>query len=205
MKTKLRYKIILQLNKIFTPKIYNFLKCSQENGNIYLKELVELENKDLGKIPRPAIEFALQTKKDFQNIIEIGVNKGNNAESIYNLLNPRYLFLVDIWENKKIYNQVKYKFIEYNNIELIKKTSINASNDFPDDFFDLIYIDALHDYNNVMNDLISWYPKLKINGIFSGHDIHNIFVKQAILDFCYDNNISNLIINHPNDWYFIKI
>ena len=36
--------------------------------------------------------------------------------------------------------------------------------------YDFIYIDASHEYEDVLNDLKMFLPKLKSNGIIAGHD-----------------------------------
>ena len=43
---------------------------------------------------------------------------------------------------------------------------------FEDNFFDYIYIDAAHDYNNVMKDINGWMSKLKTGGVMAGHDYY---------------------------------
>ena len=40
----------------------------------------------------------------------------------------------------------------------------------PDDSLDFIYIDARHDRKGVAKDLEDWWPKLRCDGIFAGHD-----------------------------------
>ena len=49
-------------------------------------------------------------------------------------------------------------------------SSVKGSKQFEDNYFDFIFIDADHKYKFVIEDMIHWYPKLKIGGIFSGHD-----------------------------------
>jgi hypothetical protein len=41
---------------------------------------------------------------------------------------------------------------------------------FPDNYFDMIYVDARHDYKGVLKDLRDWWPKLREGGIMAGHD-----------------------------------
>lgn len=35
---------------------------------------------------------------------------------------------------------------------------------------DFVYIDAQHHYEAVREDLALWYPKLRVGGLFAGHD-----------------------------------
>uniref|UniRef100_A0A7S0NTR8 Class I SAM-dependent methyltransferase n=1 Tax=Calcidiscus leptoporus TaxID=127549 RepID=A0A7S0NTR8_9EUKA len=53
---------------------------------------------------------------------------------------------------------------------MIRRFSEAAVLDFPDSFFDFIYIDAGHEYHNVARDLALWWPKLAPGGMFAGDD-----------------------------------
>jgi len=48
--------------------------------------------------------------------------------------------------------------------------SIDAAADFPDEYFDWVYVDALHTHDAVMSDLRAWWPKVRVNGLVSGDD-----------------------------------
>jgi hypothetical protein len=53
---------------------------------------------------------------------------------------------------------------------MIRANSKSASEIFPDESLDFIYIDANHAYDFVVEDIKLWFPKLKKGGIFAGHD-----------------------------------
>lgn len=57
-----------------------------------------------------------------------------------------------------------------NYINLIKADSIEASQMYQDYFFDIVYIDASHDYDSVKKDIELWYPKVKPGGFICGDD-----------------------------------
>eukprot|EP01041_Mallomonas_annulata_P014867 gene14867-31560_t len=48
---------------------------------------------------------------------------------------------------------------------------------------DFIYIDAAHDYFNVMSDMRAWWPKLINGGVFAGHNLQYIPVRSAVTEF----------------------
>jgi len=45
-----------------------------------------------------------------------------------------------------------------------------ASNEFPDAYFDFVFIDANHTYESVLADIQGWKPKVKPGGWLAGHD-----------------------------------
>ena len=48
--------------------------------------------------------------------------------------------------------------------------SVRVAGFLPDGLFDLVFIDAGHDYRSALNDINAWLPKVKTNGILCGHD-----------------------------------
>jgi hypothetical protein len=55
-------------------------------------------------------------------------------------------------------------------VDFIRKTSIEAAKEIPDGSLDFVYLDGLHDFDNVMLDLIHWSKKVRPLGIMVGHD-----------------------------------
>jgi hypothetical protein len=53
---------------------------------------------------------------------------------------------------------------------VFRMTSEQASVKFEDESVGIVYIDALHEYEDVSQDIALWYPKVQRGGIISGHD-----------------------------------
>ena len=168
------------------------------------------------------------------NGIEIGVAEGRYSEKLLETSNLKTLYLLDIWETydpilpnepidieRKPYGEMRYQRVIKNmqkygeRAKIIRGDSKKIFKDFSDYFFDFIYIDANHEYEHAKQDIINWYPKCKINGVFAGHDYVNEMtrrgwcgVKQAIDEFCYSKNITPSYTlgtkNCPSSWYLIK-
>jgi len=73
-----------------------------------------------------------------------------------------------------------------NKLERVHGYSHEVAENFKEEL-DAIFIDAAHDYDNVMRDLRSWHPHLKEGGYFLGHDYDWDEVKRAVENFCEEN------------------
>lgn len=112
-------------------------------------------------------------------VVEVGVADGASslflAEKLYSLSKKFKMYLVDnmgyggyhqmntIWRNVHESGLADY-------IEIIPKDSVEASKDFNGNSLDLVFIDSSHEYNSTKKEIVSWYGKLKDEGIFAGHD-----------------------------------
>ena len=73
-------------------------------------------------------------------------------------------------ERREVFRIFNERTKDIKNIIPIRKTSVEASKDFEDDSLDFVYIDALHDYDSVKEDIRVWFPKVKKQGYIGGHD-----------------------------------
>jgi len=112
--------------------------------------------------------------------VEIGVERGHFAKVIGEYSSK--LYLVDPWKAYKGYREHVSQdkldgFFEETkerlknlNVEIIRKFSLEAVNDFEDESLDFVYIDSNHSYENVKADIEAWRKKVKKGGIVAGHD-----------------------------------
>lgn len=102
---------------------------------------------------------------------EIGVNMGRFSKHLL-AANPNlHMRLVDPWPTRGKYRNAIERLARYGErAEFIRQYSVDAVKDVEDESLDFVYIDALHDYDSAMMDIISWTPKVRRGGIVSGHD-----------------------------------
>ncbi len=70
-----------------------------------------------------------------------------------------------------VYKEVVANLSWAENITLIREPSILAVNHFSDHSLDLVFIDGMHRYNAVKQDILAWKDKVKPGGQLMGHDI----------------------------------
>lgn len=61
---------------------------------------------------------------------------------------------------------------------------------FPNKSVKFCFIDAGHSYDNVLADMRAWWPKMREDGIFAGHDwFSGEEVRKAVIQFAHENNL----------------
>jgi predicted O-methyltransferase YrrM len=103
---------------------------------------------------------------EHSKLVEVGVFWGRSAlfmvEELEKLNKSMDFYGVDINGCPGCLNDKKLNFLSM--------TSVEAANSFPDESLDFVFIDASHTYENVLQDIKAWLPKVKKGGIISGHD-----------------------------------
>lgn len=136
-------------------------------------------------------------------VAELGVDKGDFSKRILDITQPQTLHLIDAWNTERYgiakQNEVIQKFrtgTEAGTVKLHIGLSTERVHDFPDAYFDWIYIDTDHSYTTTAAELELYLPKMKTNGIIAGHDFINgnwikgykYGVMEAVYQFCNKHN-----------------
>jgi hypothetical protein len=68
---------------------------------------------------------------------------------------------------------------------------------------DLIFIDALHDYESVKQDIALWWPKVRVGGCLSGHDFSHKWpgVERAVAEAF---NLMQVGVSSDSVWFVLK-
>jgi hypothetical protein len=121
------------------------------------------------------------------NMIEIGSYAGESTEIFAKRFNSilsidPYLndydpndaacYYMDLPEVYHVFNNIANK---YKNISHIRKTSDEAHSELKNEFYDFVYIDGLHTYDQVKKDIANYLPKIKKGGYIGGHDYHPVW------------------------------
>jgi hypothetical protein len=143
---------------------------------------------------------------------ELGVAGGGFSDILVNTHNFENFFCIDKWNdhhNEKERQKVITRFAGKTNVNIVQKTFSEAALDFEDEFFDFLYIDGYaHTGQNSGLTLLEWYPKLRIGGIFAGHDYHEKWMPtKKIVDLfskCLGKSLSLTEGDVFPSWYFLK-
>ncbi len=156
--------------------------------------------------------IALANKFEVQSYVEIGVRKGELSNEICaRVPSLEDAYLVDPWDKElldrrhearsgsqvftpasqrrtdRLYYGVCRKMAKAAHkyqvkVSVLRMTSMEAVMWVPDESLDMVFIDGLHTYEAVVEDIREWKPKLKDGGILAGDDYNRYYpgVVQAV-------------------------
>lgn len=61
----------------------------------------------------------------------------------------------------------------YPALHVLRLTSVQAAEELGNKEFDLVFIDAVHKYDSVVEDIRAWYPLVRVGGVIGGHDYYS--------------------------------
>lgn len=159
------------------PQLYSKMVDEFSSGSIFV-EIGSWKGKSSAYM---AVEIA-NSQKDIQFVcIDTweGSVEHQNKEELQNLYD---VFISNMKPVEKYYRPIRLK-------------SLQAVNLFTDNSLDFVLIDASHEYEDIKNDILAWYPKVKIGGVLAGHDYYenNEFgsgVKKAVNEIFTEFEVS---------------
>jgi hypothetical protein len=154
----------------------------------YIKSKYNIPQETKGEIRLPISRWKewplLLNELEVKISVEVGTYKGKFAECLCDKMPSVDLTVVDKWEAYKGYKDFEAHDLEtiaYNQtversktcgFKIIKEWSLDAVEMFADESLDFIFIDGNHAFRHVVDDIDSWYPKLRANGIIASHDFY---------------------------------
>lgn len=135
-------------------------------------------------------------KRGFKIGAEIGCAGGRTTQFLLQNTDV-ILYAVDLWKTPPINVDwgIQYRTWDFDNIRNWYETrtkkfksrirelrgiSWEMAEKVEDNSLDFVFIDADHEYESVVRDILAWTPKVKPGGMVSGHDIHFPGVLKAI-------------------------
>ena len=122
---------------------------------------------------------------NIQKMAEVGVDWGRTSRKILKRCDRvlKEYWAIDHWEGEErdvTYEQVVTYMFSYPKLHVLKLSSVKAAKLVPKGYFDLVYIDANHIYDFVVEDIKSWISLVKKGGILAGHDYNKSSVRRAV-------------------------
>ena len=154
-----------------------------------MEHIGEIDNFGEGWFSYPNLYSAVVKRfPSGSRFVEVGCWKGKSAVymcvEIANSNKDIEFFCVDTWEGSVEHEGMKelpklYDIFIDNMRPVgkyyfpLKMTSLEAAEKFKDNSLDFVFIDASHEYEDVRDDILAWYPKVKPSGIIAGHDYYH--------------------------------
>ncbi len=137
----------------------------------------------------------LVVSNGYKKIVEVGVWKGELSRMLYEVADE--LVLVDPWytwcnrfdypvvnggdtyeclmgesfknagELNEMYRSVKSSMPD---ARVMRMESTDAADFFGLEYFDFVFIDAIHTYEHCKEDILAWLPKIRPGGMIAGDD-----------------------------------
>lgn len=172
--------------------------------------MIDLRRAELIKkgIRSQGLRWLAEQAAGCQKIIELGSYHGRSARAM--LDNSRaHLWCVDTWDWRHNASQWKVTEEDYEaffwnivdvseRITILKMTTQDAFEYFAEEeleTFDMVFIDANHDYESVRAEILNYVLLLESGGLLCGHDYHN---GREGVDRAVDELIGKVVHEEPD-------
>ena len=139
-------------------------------------------------------EIVTSVANKYMRIVEVGSWKGKSTSVLGGIARSYEgrVYAIDHWRGNvdtwsyDIAEDYDVLSIFRNNIRLLGldgvvlpmiMSSVEASQIFPDESLDLVFLDADHRYKYIKQDILSWLPKVKHGGVMCGHDCEKYYLE----------------------------
>lgn len=165
----------------------------------------------------------MMLEQGYKSFVEVGCKEGRTTGHILKTVPESRVIAIDPWmkqekgddPTKETYEDWDFADIEkqfWENVgehkdrcEMLRMTSQGAAlvKENAHWQYDLVFIDALHDYESVMHDISLWWPHVRQGGILAGHDFNHNWpgVERAVADHF---NLMGVGVGFDSVWFVIK-
>lgn len=160
---------------------------------------------------------------EFTKGAEIGVEKGKFSEYMLKTIPNLDLLCVDSWTpgEDRMSQAVGLRFAaereaeararlaNYPRAKIVKGFSMDIVRDIPYESLDFVYIDACHDFDFVVQDIVEWAKRVKKGGIVAGHDYYK-FRSAGVIEAvdayikCHQIRLAFLTKELTPSWFFLR-
>lgn len=128
--------------------------------------------------------YNIAKKYNGGKIAEIGSWKGRSSCALLTGNKDGEVYCIDTWQGsddvrddtnwmakkEDVFEIFKENTKQFPNLRISRRRGSQAANAFPNGYFDIVFIDAGHTYEEVKEDIENWLPKVKKGGVLCGHD-----------------------------------
>lgn len=160
------------------------------------------------------------------SMAEIGCAHGKFSRAMLNGWNGQKYIMIDPWvhQEESVYRERQeepWKYLKWfeecseiagadKRVEMMRMLSHDASRFIPDGSLDCCYVDGNHSLEAVNEDLADWWPKVKPEGLFCGHDFYNATdngyycqVQTAVMEWSYKLGLQ-VVTTACSSWWVRK-
>lgn len=171
-------------------------------------KLVEVRGpeKKFGQVMRWEVLAGLCLLNGYRKGVELGVSTGRTTMYLCATIHDIRITAVDTWTPRPSNDQPgQQDYVDWphsesltrlelfndqmfnKRIEIVRKDTVLAAQDFADGAFDFVFVDADHSFEGCKNDIAAWMPKVRKGGMICGHDYNWPTVAAAVQSFGFPN------------------
>jgi len=152
-------------------------------------------------------------------ICELGIFEGDNFMQMI-AHEPSLAIAVDTWNNDGVhqssdatytkqelnnqYQSFQSKVEDFSFVKVLKMDTVEAADEFRNNFFDFVYVDADNSYESAYKNITTWYPKVKFGKFLAGHNYNKRYgVYEAVNKFVKEKDLQ-LMWRPPSIWMVVK-